>query len=147
MEAWRAASGEEDATRARRRAFRELIAALGQRERADVGAPRGPNPAPAVASDSFFPDRTRWEGHWQACPQSFATLGAAAHAAAENALAELSLAERAVVVLRDVARWNGVEVSELLGLGPDDQRTLLARGRAHVRSSLEELVRGDGGDG
>ena len=44
---------------------------------------------------------------------------------------------REVIVLRDVAQLEASEVSDLLGISPENQRVRLHRARAAVRKSLE----------
>jgi len=55
----------------------------------------------------------------------------------QRALVALSPKQREVVVLRDVDGWTSTEVCHTLGLSVTNQRVLLHRGRAKVRSALE----------
>jgi RNA polymerase sigma-70 factor (ECF subfamily) len=60
--------------------------------------------------------------------------------AVDTAMAELPANQRAVLTLRDVEGWSGEEVCNALGLSESNQRVLLHRARAKVRSALEELL-------
>ena len=65
-----------------------------------------------------------------------ALLGAALH--------ELPGRQRAVVTLRDVHGLSSEEVCTALELSPENQRVLLHRGRAKLRTVLEDYYRGAG---
>lgn len=64
-------------------------------------------------------------------------LSAELRAVLTRALTELPERQRAVVELRDVHGFPAPEVCELLDLTPANQRVLLHRGRARLRSILE----------
>ncbi|HYN66363.1 MAG TPA: sigma-70 family RNA polymerase sigma factor [Ornithinibacter sp.] len=64
-------------------------------------------------------------------------LSAELRAVLTRALTELPERQRAVVELRDVHGFPAPEVCELLDLTPQNQRVLLHRGRARLRSILE----------
>ena len=51
--------------------------------------------------------------------------------------------QREVVVLRDVQGFGSEEACEILGLTAENQRVLLHRGRAKVRSALEAYYSGE----
>jgi RNA polymerase sigma-70 factor (ECF subfamily) len=57
-------------------------------------------------------------------------------------IAQLPAGQRQVVTLRDVEGLSSVEVCEILGITEGNQRVLLHRGRARVRSLLEDQVLG-----
>jgi RNA polymerase sigma-70 factor (ECF subfamily) len=57
-------------------------------------------------------------------------------------LPSLPTAQRQVLVLRDIEGVDAAEVCELLGVSPGNQRVLLHRARAHVRSLLETEIEG-----
>jgi len=61
-------------------------------------------------------------------------------AAIEATLEELPEAQRAVITLRDVEGWSGEEVCNALGLSESNQRVLLHRARAKVRTALEGIL-------
>jgi RNA polymerase sigma-70 factor (ECF subfamily) len=67
-------------------------------------------------------------------------LAAEFRAVLGKALAELPERQRAVVELRDVHGFDREEVCELLELTPANQRVLLHRGRAKLRSVLEGVI-------
>ena len=64
-----------------------------------------------------------------------------------TALDELPERQRTVVELRDVHGLTSDEVCALLGLTPGNQRILLHRGRARLRTRLEDVYRGSAGVG
>ncbi|MGH9259994.1 MAG: RNA polymerase sigma factor, partial [Acidimicrobiales bacterium] len=53
------------------------------------------------------------------------------------AIADLPPLHRQVITLRDVEGWSSPEVCDALGLTPGNQRVVLHRARAQVRSRLE----------
>jgi RNA polymerase sigma-70 factor (ECF subfamily) len=57
-------------------------------------------------------------------------------------IAELPAGQRQVVTLRDVEGLSTVEVCAILGITEGNQRVLLHRGRARIRSLLEDRVLG-----
>jgi RNA polymerase sigma-70 factor (ECF subfamily) len=94
------------------------------------------------------PSRFGADGAWSQPPERWEEaiddrLDAAALAGAlDGALACLPARQREVLVLRDVEDLTGTEVSEVLGISEGNQRVLLHRGRARLRSELEkELAR------
>ena len=56
------------------------------------------------------------------------------------AIDDLPPKHREVIVLRDVAQLDATEVSDLLGISPENQRVRLHRARAAVRESLEDYL-------
>ena len=98
---------------------------------------------PTVDPSRFRGDDDPYPGHWRndAAPADWGPepvlLAAEFRALLEKALAELPERQRAVVELRDVHAFDGEEVCELLDLTPANQRVLLHRGRAKLRSVLE----------
>ncbi len=57
------------------------------------------------------------------------------------AIQSLPAKQREVVILRDVAGFDGGEVCALLSISPANQRVRLHRGRATVRKALEEYLK------
>jgi RNA polymerase sigma-70 factor (ECF subfamily) len=57
------------------------------------------------------------------------------------AIQSLPAKQREVVILRDVAGFDGGEVCALLSISPANQRVRLHRGRASVRKALEEYLK------
>lgn len=128
--------------------FRSLIRATRNLERAALSPAAGDGEA-TVPARQLGVDGSRWEGWFKSEPPSFAVLergGAAGKAreardAADAALARLPLAQRIVVVLRDVGGWPAEDVTALVPqLEPDVQRALLHGGRSRVRNALERLA-------
>ena len=54
-----------------------------------------------------------------------------------TAIAELPVAQRTVIVLRDVEGWSAEEVRETLEISAGNQRILLHRARSRVRGAIE----------
>ncbi len=128
--------------RAKTRAVRErrtvpFSALAGPAEEADE---------PAVDPDRFLPAGYRWAGHWASPPASWRDLpedrllARETMAEVEQAVDRLPVAQRAVLVLRDVEGLTAAEACELLGLTEGNQRVLLHRGRSKVRATLERYL-------
>ncbi len=103
-----------------------------------LGEPEGEN-EPAVDPDRFAKD-----GHWADPPHSWReedpeklALRAEAIGCVERAISAMPASQRAVITLRDVEGVASDEVCEALGLSEANQRVLLHRARARVRSALE----------
>ena len=96
----------------------------------------------AVSSDRFRREGDTWPGHWASPPRPWedperrlASLEARAHLRA--AIAALPPAQQAVLTLRAVEGLDAADVCELLNVSAGNQRVLLHRARARVRSELE----------
>lgn len=76
---------------------------------------------------------------WQRDPQNQA-IGAELMAQLLAAIDRLPAAQRQVVTLRDVEGMSAAETAELLHLSAVNQRSLLHRGRARLRQSLEDYL-------
>jgi RNA polymerase sigma-70 factor (ECF subfamily) len=101
--------------------------------------------APAVDPDRFL-DEGIWAGHWSRPPAEWADdrLGTAELAGlVREAIATLPPAQRQVMTLRDVEGWDAAEVCELLQISEGNQRVLLHRARAKVRTAVEERLSGE----
>lgn len=61
----------------------------------------------------------------------------------DAAIARLPAGQREVVELRDVQGWSARDVCNTLGISSVNQRVLLHRGRAAIRTSLEEYLIND----
>lgn len=100
---------------------------------------------PVVPAERFQSD-TRWSGHWAKPPPSLAAVPEERLLSRElrrrlvEALETLPEAQRVVVVLRDVVGCGSDEVCDLLDLTIGNQRVLLHRGRAKLRTALEQYV-------
>src|SRR4051794_3172208 len=99
---------------------------------------------PAVAPDRFLPpDHAQWPGHWASAPQRWdddpeaAALTGEMRGWIEAAIAALPESQRLIITLRDVQGWTPDEVCESLGITDGNQRVLLHRARARVRTALE----------
>jgi RNA polymerase sigma-70 factor (ECF subfamily) len=62
-------------------------------------------------------------------------------AVVERSIDQLPPAQRAVITMRDVQGFTSDEVCNALDLTETNQRVLLHRARAKVRSALEEYMR------
>ena len=65
----------------------------------------------------------------------------------EEAIERLPETQRTVITLRDVEGWSAEEVCNALTLSETNQRVLLHRARAAVRSALERYMEDDDGAG
>lgn len=121
----------------------------GVRERRSVpfSALAGPGDGgdePAVDPDRFLPAGHRWAGHWASPPTSWGAapeervLAAESRRVIEEAVARLPDGQRQVITLRDIDGWSSEEVCNVLDLSEVNQRVLLHRARAKVRTALEE---------
>jgi RNA polymerase sigma-70 factor, ECF subfamily len=98
---------------------------------------------PSVDPDRFFPpDHARFPGGWSLPPSRWQTpeeelLSAESRNVVLSAIAELPVAQRTVIGLRDIDGWRADEVCEALGISDGNQRVLLHRARTRVRAALE----------
>jgi RNA polymerase sigma-70 factor (ECF subfamily) len=93
------------------------------------------------------PERFRasepWQGGWLTAPREWADLPEERVLTGETrtrvaaAIDLLAPQQRAVITLRDVSGWSAEEVCAILGISAANQRVLLHRARAKVRSDLE----------
>jgi RNA polymerase sigma-70 factor (ECF subfamily) len=100
---------------------------------------------PTFPADRFRPpDDPEWPGHWASFPLDWEHEPEARLLASETlslvaaALEQLPPAQREVVTLRDVNGWSSAEVCDALGVSESNQRVLLHRGRARIRSALAD---------
>jgi len=89
-----------------------------------------------------YPDGWRsFPRDWRTLPETrllgHETLNVVAHA-----IAELPEAQRIVVTLRDVHGYGSDEVCDVLDISPGNQRVLLHRARARIRTRLERYFDG-----
>ena len=98
-----------------------------------------------VDADRFIGSGERFSGHWAAPPQAWAPEGRLLAEetldVVERAIDELPPAQRAVITMRDIEGFTSEEVCNALDLTETNQRVLLHRARAKVRSALEEYMR------
>src|SRR5215216_5319622 len=120
----------------------------GQRERRSVpfSSLNGSDPereSGAVDADRFFPpDHSRYPGHWSLGPTAWKTpeeglVSGETRRVILDAIEQLPPAQRTVVTLRDVEGWPAEEICGALDVSDGNQRVLLHRGRAKVRTALE----------
>jgi RNA polymerase sigma-70 factor (ECF subfamily) len=98
-----------------------------------------------VDADRFLGSGDRFPGHWAVPPQAWAPEGRLLAdetlEVVERAIEKLPPAQRAVITMRDVQGFTSEEVCNALDLTETNQRVLLHRARAKVRSALEEYMR------
>jgi RNA polymerase sigma-70 factor, ECF subfamily len=115
-----------------------LFRILVNRARTTAGKERRSDPLGDVDSDRF--DAT---GVWSAPPVPWADqvddrlVAEQLAPLARTAIDTLPDSQRQVLLLRDVEGLGAADVAELLGLSDGNQRVLLHRARARVRSELE----------
>ena len=88
-------------------------------------------------------DRFARDGHWSAPPRGVPEerlLAGEARRVIDAAIAALPPNQQAVITLRDVEGLSGEEVCNVLGLSETNQRVLLHRARAKVRTTFERYL-------
>jgi RNA polymerase sigma-70 factor (ECF subfamily) len=104
------------------------------------------NPSDATVDPARFQQPNEWfPGHWRGLPAPWPTPEEAADAAemrrvVAEAVRQLPPQQAAAVTLRDVDGYGGKEAAELMGVSAANQRVLLHRGRAAVRTAIEDYV-------
>lgn len=99
--------------------------------------------APAVDPDRFFPpDHARYPDHWAFGPTRWRVpeeglMAGETRATVLAAIEQLPQAQRTVITLRDLEGWPAAEVCSALEISEGNQRVLLHRARAKVRTALE----------
>jgi RNA polymerase sigma-70 factor, ECF subfamily len=99
---------------------------------------------PAVDPDRFLPvDHELFPGHWAIMPVRWPTpeeglLAGETREVIARAIAELPVAQRTVIGLRDIEGWSSQEVGEALEISAGNQRILLHRARSRVRNAIED---------
>jgi RNA polymerase sigma-70 factor (ECF subfamily) len=106
------------------------------------GLPTAEDAGPTVDPSRFLEPGHEWAGHWREFPADWsrpeqAALDAEVRARAAAALAGLPVRQRVVITLRDVEGYTSDEVCSILEISPANQRVLLHRARAAVRTVLE----------
>jgi RNA polymerase sigma-70 factor (ECF subfamily) len=99
----------------------------------------------AVDPERFVPsDSPANADRWSSAPRPFVpedrVLADEAQAIVQRAIAELPIAQREVITLRDIEGRTAVEVCNTLGLTETNQRVLLHRARSRVRGALERYL-------
>jgi RNA polymerase sigma-70 factor, ECF subfamily len=99
---------------------------------------------PSVDPDRFLPaDSALFPGHWAIMPTRWPTpeeglLAGETREVIAAAIAELPVAQRTVIALRDIEGWSSEEVSQALEISAGNQRVLLHRARSRVRTAIED---------
>jgi RNA polymerase sigma-70 factor (ECF subfamily) len=101
-------------------------------------------PEAAVEPERFLPDgHERYPGGWSAPPRPLPEenlIAAETRREIATAIDALPANQRAVISLRDVEGWSSDEVRNALDISEVNQRVLLHRARAKVRSALEDYL-------
>jgi RNA polymerase sigma-70 factor (ECF subfamily) len=98
---------------------------------------------PSVSPERFLDTGNGRPGPWAVPPESWARvpeeelLGRETQGVIESAIATLPPRQQEVITLRDVEGLDSAEVAEHLGVSEGNQRVLLHRARAKVRTALE----------
>jgi RNA polymerase sigma-70 factor, ECF subfamily len=98
---------------------------------------------PTVDPDRFLSaDHELFPGHWAVMPARWPTpeeglLAGETRDVIAAAIAELPVAQRTVIALRDVEGWSSEEVCDALEISAGNQRILLHRARSRVRNAIE----------
>lgn len=99
---------------------------------------------PTVDPDRFLPaGHDIFPGHWAVMPTRWPTpeeglLSGETREVILGAIEELPKAQRAVIALRDIQGWSSEEVCDALEISAGNQRVLLHRARAAVRTAIED---------
>ncbi len=123
--------------RARTRAAREARSVPFSALESDEG--------PAVDPEAFGPD-----GRWRSAPARLeadpeaSLLGRELRSHLLDAVERLAPAQRVVITLRDLVGLDADDVCSLLEISDGNQRVLLHRARARVRTELAPLVEAEG---
>ena len=122
--------------------------ARGERERrtTPMSALSGDDSAPSVPTERFRGSDALWAGHWATPPRRWdgdaedRLLAGETSSVINAAIAELPLAQREVIMMRDLSQFSSVQVCDLLGITEANQRVLLHRARSRVRAALEAYL-------
>jgi RNA polymerase sigma-70 factor (ECF subfamily) len=106
-------------------------------------APTAEDYGPTVDPTRFRGGDDPYPGHWRSHPDRWPTpeselLAQETRRYLAAALEQLPARQRVVVVLRDVEGYSSEQVCEILQVSAANQRVLLHRGRAALRTALEE---------
>jgi RNA polymerase sigma-70 factor (ECF subfamily) len=99
---------------------------------------------PTIPPERFQPAGDPYPGHWREFPSRWhdqpevRALGNETLGVVRDTLDTLPPAQQTVVRLRDLEGWTSAEVCNALDLTETNQRVLLHRGRARLRTALEE---------
>ena len=111
-----------------------------------MSALAGDDSAPSVPTERFRGSDALWAGHWATPPRRWdgdaedRLLAGEARSVINVAIAELPLAQREVIMMRDLSQFSSLQVCDLLGITEANQRVLLHRARSRVRAALEDYL-------
>ncbi len=132
---------EHDGRRLRAVVFESVVerarAAARERGSAHVLATSDLGSGPTVDPARFRPAGDQYPGGWRAFPPVW-PVEADVRQVVLGALDRLPGMQQVVVTLRDHQGCSADEVCRLLDLAPEQQRTLLHRGRAQLRQAIED---------
>jgi RNA polymerase sigma-70 factor (ECF subfamily) len=98
----------------------------------------------AFDPDRFRPPGDQWAGGWRSFPQPWEPAEQYARQETldrvRTAIQALPPAQRVVISLRDIDGWGSDEVCNVLEITQTNQRVLLHRARAAVRSALDPYL-------
>ena len=104
----------------------------------------------AVDPERFLPaDHDRWPHHWATPPRRWEDSPQDSLEARETlriargAIDQLPPMQRAVITMRDLEGWDGVDTAAALGISEGNQRVLLHRARSRTRKALERQLGDD----
>ena len=105
-----------------------------------------PEDDPAVPEERFRPAGEELAGHWTSAsrPEDFPEehlLEQETLTIIKQAIANLPVAQREVITLRDIEHLSAEEVCMILGITDANQRVLLHRARSKVRLLVEDYFR------
>ena len=101
------------------------------------------DPSPAVDPERFLTGGAAFAGYWSIPPSRFfelpedRVLADETLALIERAIVELPDRQQRVIRMRDLEGWDPAEVCDVLEISAENQRVLLHRARAKVRSAVE----------
>jgi RNA polymerase sigma-70 factor (ECF subfamily) len=103
-------------------------------------------PEPAVDPHRFRRYSRRGRGQWKQPPEPWSDpeehiLATEAHAVIRQAVGQLPPDQREVLTMRDVLGWTATETCDALSITDTNQRVLLHRARAKLRTALEQHYR------
>jgi len=115
----------------------------GERERRSIPLSAFEEHEPAVDPSRFRPETDRYPGGWWTPPDTWPEeqlLATETIQMIQDAIAKLPPRQQEVILLRDVAGWDPMDVSAALELSEGNQRVLLHRARSKVRNEVERYL-------
>jgi RNA polymerase sigma-70 factor, ECF subfamily len=111
---------------------------------ADLAAADAGSDEPAVDPGSFWPAEHPQGGGWVSYPRQWErspedqALSGELQAVIRAAVDALPATQRTVITMRDIEGWSSEDVRNALEISESNQRVLLHRARARVRSAIEQ---------